>query len=160
MNGATFQDIYDAYSADVWRFSRYLTGSDEEADEITSETFVRAWTASAPVRAATAKSYLLAIARNLAMDARRRRKRFEPASEAMVSGASNPEQQLELRQVLDAVRELPEQLSEPLLMHAAGGLSYEEIAQVLAAPLSTVKIRIYRARLRLSERLGMLEEKK
>lgn len=160
MDGATFQDVYNAYAADVWRFSRYLTGSDEEADEITSEAFVRAWTAATPVRAATAKSYLLAIARNLAMDERRRRKRHEPAPESMTSSAASPEAQFELRQTLDALQELPEELSGPLLMHAAGGLSYEEIAQVLGVPLSTVKIRIHRARLRLFERLGKQEVRK
>ncbi|MCX6598147.1 MAG: hypothetical protein NTV70_17465 [Acidobacteria bacterium] len=54
------------YAPDVRRFVCYLTGSDDAAAEITSETLLRAWTTSGRIREESAKGYLLAIARNLA----------------------------------------------------------------------------------------------
>ena len=39
----TFKDLYEDYAADVYRFSLWLAGDSFEAEDITSETFVRAW---------------------------------------------------------------------------------------------------------------------
>jgi len=60
-----FHALYVRYSPDVFRFALYLSGDRHDAEDITSETFVRAWTAPGPIRAATVKGYLLTIARNL-----------------------------------------------------------------------------------------------
>ena len=78
MERTAFNDIYEAHAADVRRFARYLSGSEDLADEITAETFLRAWTGNTPVRATTARAYLLAIARNLVTDERRRAARLSP----------------------------------------------------------------------------------
>ena len=67
---------------------------------------------------------------------------------------SSPHQKLEFELTMAAIRRLPAELSMPLTMSALGGLSYEEIAASLGAPLSTVKIRIHRARLRLAEQVN------
>jgi RNA polymerase sigma factor (sigma-70 family) len=60
-----FQDLYEAYAADVYRFSLWMTGSMYEADDITSETFIRAWARKSTIRTETLKGYLLMIARNI-----------------------------------------------------------------------------------------------
>jgi RNA polymerase sigma-70 factor (ECF subfamily) len=59
------------------------------------------------------------------------------------------EARVELDRTLDAVRALPERYREPLLL-IASGVSYEEAGRVLALPVSTVKIRVHRARLELA----------
>ena len=43
MNQAAFHDLYERYAPDVYRFALWLSGNPAEADDITSETFVRAW---------------------------------------------------------------------------------------------------------------------
>jgi RNA polymerase sigma-70 factor (ECF subfamily) len=48
----------------VFRFALYLSGNRSDAEDITSETFVRAWTSSARIRTNTVKGYLFTIARN------------------------------------------------------------------------------------------------
>ena len=154
MNGPDFHSLYQAHARDVHRFARYLTGSPQEADEITSETFLRAWTTSKPIREATARAYLIAIARNLAIDSRRRQRRETQITSDRPSRESSPEQALDFEVTMAAIRGLPAELSTPLTMSALGGLSYEEIAALLQVPLSTVKIRIHRARLRLAEKLN------
>lgn len=53
--------------------------------------------------------------------------------------------------MLAALADLPDELREPLVLYAQGGLSYEEIAVQLNITLATVKIRIYRARQKLEK---------
>lgn len=40
----TFEELYVAYSPDVYRFSVWLCGNAADAEDITAETFTRAWT--------------------------------------------------------------------------------------------------------------------
>jgi RNA polymerase sigma-70 factor (ECF subfamily) len=150
MDTATFLDIYRAHALDVYRFARYLTGSDDAASDIVAETFLRAWAGRSAIRVATAKAYLLAIARNLGRDRRRFARRW-PGAE-VPEGAVPPdvEARLELDRVLHAVRQLPAAYGEPLML-VANGLSYEEAGRVMNLPVTTVKIRVHRARLMLTQ---------
>ncbi len=83
----TFHSLYEAHAQDVYRFARFLTGSDDAAADVTSETFLRAWTGRDAIRAETAKAYLLAIARNLARDRARAGSRIADARRAGDGGA-------------------------------------------------------------------------
>jgi DNA-directed RNA polymerase specialized sigma24 family protein len=38
-----FQELYNSYATDVYRFSLWMTGNSYDADDITSETLIRAW---------------------------------------------------------------------------------------------------------------------
>ena len=157
MEPTTFEAMYEAYAGDVYRFSRYLTGSEDAASEITAETFFRAWAGRGKIRLSTAKSYLLTIARNLALDGFRQTRRWaHPLPETVVSSA-NADARIELERTLAAISRLEAEYREPLLLTAAGGLSYEETAAILKLPLATVKIRIYRARLKIAGMLGREE---
>jgi len=60
-----FHSLFERHSQDVYRFAVYLSGDPSLAEEITQETFVRAWVMPGEVCGGTAKAYLLAIARNL-----------------------------------------------------------------------------------------------
>ena len=71
----TFQDLYESYAAEIYRFAFWLVGDGLEAEDITSETLVRAWTSSSPIRTSTLKAYLFSIARNVYLNRQRKRKR-------------------------------------------------------------------------------------
>ena len=71
METVEFGELYERYARDVLRFAWYLTGNRSEAEDITSETFVRAWVESDRLRVDTVKAYLFMIARNLHIDWRR-----------------------------------------------------------------------------------------
>lgn len=58
-------DVYGRYARDVYRFALYLSGNRAQAEDITSETFARAWIGRGQIRVGTVKAYLLMIARNL-----------------------------------------------------------------------------------------------
>jgi RNA polymerase sigma-70 factor, ECF subfamily len=144
----TFHSLYEAHAKDVYRFARFLTGSDDAAADVASETFLRAWAGRDTIRVETAKAYLLAIARNLARDRFRTASRLSDGEVPETPVAPNAEARLELTQTLAAVRNLAPEYREPLLL-AASGVGYEEIGRLLGLSVGTVKIRVHRARLKL-----------
>ncbi len=151
MRDITFQRLYETYWPDVLRFALYLTGSRGQAAGIASETFFRAWAGRERIRTGTAKAYLLALARNLAIDGIRARRVTVPVEEAHAVAPARGEGQMQLQQVMAEIRRLPPELRDPLLLTAVNGLSYEEAARVLGVPLASVKVRIHRARLELTQ---------
>jgi RNA polymerase sigma-70 factor (ECF subfamily) len=153
MEPTTFTGIYERYAPDVLRFAWYWTARRDLAEEITSETFLRAWMVRDRVSASTLKSYLLSIARHLITDRYRRERREAPLVADFATPDARPEAVRYLDQTMAALHELPEIYRLPLILHAINELPYDEIARTLDLPLSTVKIRIHRARLQLHERL-------
>jgi RNA polymerase sigma-70 factor (ECF subfamily) len=149
----TFHGLYEAHAKDVYRFARFLTGSDDAAADVTSETFLRAWIGRDTIRADTAKAYLLAIARNLARDRARASSRIADAAVPETPVAANAEARLELNRTLDAMRALPPDYREPLLL-AVSGVGYDEIGRLLGLSVATVKIRVHRARSKLGAALA------
>lgn len=153
-----FSALYQKYAPDVFRFAWYLSGDRAEAEDITSETFVRAWTSPEPIRAATVRGYLFTIARNLFLQGLRKKKRHVELSDELHDEQPGPhtqaEQKAELQVVLARLQRLPETDRAALLMRASEGMRYEEIAQALGIPLATVKVKIHRARLALADLRG------
>src|SRR5277367_6470021 len=111
-----FAALYGRYARDVHRFAFYLCGDRAAAEDITSDTFVRAWNASGPIRAATAKAYLFTIARNLYRESLRRAGTHggghAELDENLPDMAARPDAaaagRSEVDRVMAALRELPE----------------------------------------------------
>src|SRR5262249_52479329 len=106
-----FHELYDRYSDDVYRFAFWLTGNPQDARDITSEAFVRIWTAPEEPRLESVKAYLFTIARNLHLKQKRRSSRLEGLDEEMPDTSASPdvmaEQVDDLRRTLAAVQQLP-----------------------------------------------------
>ena len=130
-----FEQLYERYARDVYRFALYLSGSPAQAEDIAAETFVRVWTARDRVRVATVKAYLFTIARNLHADGRRLESRQVALHDAFTDPGPGPELEAESRQelaaVLAALQQLPEVDRAALLMRAQDGMPYLTI-QLLA----------------------------
>ena len=150
-----FQRLYEGHAREVYSFALFLSGDSALADDITSETFMRVWTARDAVRIETARAYLFAIARNLYLDALRRRRPLAPVDESLPDGAPGPDAEAEgrseLRAVLAALQRLPEVDRAALVMRAQDGTPYEEIAAALGLSVAAAKVKVHRARLRLAE---------
>lgn len=150
-----FGELYKKYAPDVYRFALYLSGERGDAQDITSETFVRVWASSEPVRAATVKGYLFTIARNLFLQGLRKKSRHVALDEDLRDPQASPyaqaEQKAELRAVLAGLQRLPEIDRAALLMRAFDEMPYEEIARALGISLASVKVKIHRARLALAD---------
>jgi len=145
-----FEQLYRAHHAEVRRFALYLAGDYAEADDITSETFIRAWAADAPMRAVSLKAYLMAIARNLHRQKQRSRKWHDAIDEGLASDHPGPEAALATKRELQAVYARLQRLAEidraALLMRAFGNLSYHEIAAVLGISEASARVKVHRAR--------------
>ena len=77
-----FSAIYKRHWPEVLRFSLYLCGNQAEAEDLTSEAFLRAWTSTRPIRSGTVQAYLFVIVRNLHRDRWRRRGPWQRLREA------------------------------------------------------------------------------
>lgn len=150
----TFHEIYERHSKDVYRYTYWLSGSAEDADDITSETFARAWAGRDEIRTETVKAYLFAIARNLYLKGLRHTRRQRDLDPLHPDPKPAPEQQvesrLELARAMRAIQLLPETDRAAFLLRIQHELPYDEIARTLQLPLTTVKVKIHRARLKLA----------
>jgi RNA polymerase sigma-70 factor, ECF subfamily len=149
------ENLYECYAGDVRRFALYLCGDVTMADEITSDTFMRAWMAAGRIRQPTVKSYLFTIARNTYFDLLRRTARHTQLDQNMpdtrVSAQTQLELSAEVRAVLEALQQLPEMDRTVLLMRTLDEMPYEEIAETLGITLVTAKVKVHRARLKLMQ---------
>jgi len=150
-----FEALYEKYARDVFRFALFLSGNRADAEDIASETFVRAWNAPGEIRQATVKAYLLVIARNCYLQGLRRSGRHAPLEEDFADPRQalhhSAEQRAELQQVMHDLQQLPEVDRTALLLSAAEDMSYEQIAETLGLSLGAVKTKIHRARLILEQ---------
>ncbi len=150
----SFRTLYHRYADDVHRFAYWLCGDSDDAKDLASETFVRVWTAGKKIQANTVKAYLFTITRNLFLQRERRRKRQTKLDMEVLDDGHGPhgiaEDRSELSAVFEAMRQLPESDRAALIMRARDGMSYQEIASVLDVSLASVKVKIHRARVRLS----------
>ena len=153
-----FKDIYIAHARDVYRFALYLCGDEMLADEITAETFVRAWTGSDEIRQATVKAYLFTIARNLYLKEIRRTARNVELSDQVPDPTPDAfaiaHGKAELQAVMAILRSFPEVDRSAVLMRAQG-ISYEEIALVLGLSVTSAKVKVHRTRIKLYESIEM-----
>ena len=149
-----FSALYQTYAPDVFRFVLYLSGNRTEAEDITSETFVRVWTSATAIEMKTVKGYLFTIARNLFLQGLRKSSRhvslppelpdFKPSLQLQA------EQRAELRAVLLQLQKLSEIDRSALLLRTMEDMPYEEIARMLGISLASAKVKVHRARLSLS----------
>jgi RNA polymerase sigma-70 factor, ECF subfamily len=151
-----------ASQADVWRLARHLVGPDE-ADDVTQDTFVRAWRALPAFRGdSSARTWLLSIARRACADAVRRavrRRRLAERAERHVVGraaAAGGDPSAE-QAVAALVDELPRDQRVAFVLTQVVGCSYAEAAEACGVPVGTIRSRVARAREQLVESLRASE---
>jgi RNA polymerase sigma factor (sigma-70 family) len=148
-----FEDLYESYATEVYRFSLWLAGDSSEAEDITSETFIRAWVHNSTIRTETLKAYLFTIARNLYLEGWRKRKRQVALTDVYPDPAPEPdkvvESQLELRGVRRVLRTLPEIDRTAFVLRIQHELPYAEIARILGLSLTASKVKVHRVRKKL-----------
>lgn len=145
-----FHGLYQRHYRDVYRFALFLTGNAAAAEDLTSDTFVRAWIVRDRIRQATVRGYLLTICRNLHRDHLRVAKPVVELDEQMPDTQPGVEARAEHRFTLAAVRAKLKRVSRgdrrALLLYIVRGMSYPEIAEALGVSVAAVKSRIFRAR--------------
>lgn len=144
-----------------------------EAEDLTQETFVRAYRALPAFRGASGfYTWLRCIAANVTIDATRRRQRYggvlsldapieiegRPlARDFAAPSYCQPDREVETaelqREVHRAIRSLPPKLRTVVVLYELQGFSYKQIATAIGCPVGTVKSRMYHARDQLKQNL-------
>lgn len=154
----SFHKLYKNYAKHVYRFAFWLTGDDAEAKDITSETFARVWTAETKPRTETVKAYLFTIARNLYLHERRKKSRLSAINEKMIDDTILPDKKAEINSDLEQVQKLLQQLPEidrtVLIMRAEEEMPYRDIAQITGLSISAIKVKVFRARVKINKYLN------
>jgi RNA polymerase sigma-70 factor (ECF subfamily) len=147
----------------LYSYALVLTRNHAEAEDLVQETYLRAMQAMGRLRAGSnIKGWLFTILKNIWLNPLRKRRNgpqmieievwddvtnsvAEPSRDAHDLYVSN----LEAEHVRAAIRELPVEFSEIILLREYEDLSYQEIANVLGCPVGTVMSRLGRARAKL-----------
>ena len=95
-----FSELYQKYAGDVYRFAYWLCGDARDAEDITSDTFLRALTAVDRIDTTTVKGYLLTIARNLAYKRSKQAQRFTALDPNLHAASPKPEQEADEQEAL------------------------------------------------------------
>jgi RNA polymerase sigma-70 factor (ECF subfamily) len=135
-----------------------LVGSRNDLDDLVQETYLRAWRARDHFRGDSRFStWLYRIAVNVARTWRSRSRGpmlgLAPEHDRAAPYDPDPQGARLLAAYEGALARLPENLRVPFVLHEAEGLSYQDVAEVLACPIGTVMSRMHRARRALLEEL-------
>jgi RNA polymerase sigma-70 factor (ECF subfamily) len=165
---AAFERLIGMYQGKVFSFARAFTADAEEASDLAQEALIKVYRSIGGFRFQSSFStWLFRIVKNTFLDHVKSRRTRESqveqrlddthASELQQEEGDDAESQLmrqqEHRALWAAIRKVPEAYRTVLVMADMQGLSYEEIAVVVEAPLGTVKSRLKRGRDALREAL-------
>jgi RNA polymerase sigma-70 factor (ECF subfamily) len=142
------------------RYAWSMTHSVHDADDLLQGTVERLLRKGAPDGVELAR-WAFTVCRNLWIDEYRSRKTWRTVeidpdfTEAgQVDGENDVHAQMQLKQVMTAMRQLPQEQQMVLNMVSVQGLSYQDVANSLQIPIGTVMSRVARARGKLTEILN------
>jgi len=159
-----FSQFMREHETGLFNYVVRLVGSREEAEDITQEAFLQAYRNWTKIDSAEPGGYVkwcYRTAHNLAIDTLRKKKPRaiddEELDRATDARSLKPEDVFENRvqsnTIREAIQSLPEKYRDVLILRYQEELSYEQIAEALEVPLSTVETRIFRAKKMLREKL-------
>ncbi|MFT4049714.1 MAG: RNA polymerase sigma factor [Solirubrobacterales bacterium] len=157
-NEAAFETLIDRYRARLLAFCRHMVGSTEDAEDILQEVFVSAYRAMlADDRELNVRPWLYRIARNRSLNHLRRPRPtgvdsmdvFEGG--AAVATADRVHDKMDLEDLVEDVKRLPETQRTALMLREMGDLSYDQIAEAMDTTIPSVKSLLVRARVSLAE---------
>ena len=165
------------YQHRLLRYLLYLTGNRDTAEDLFQEVWMRVLVRGAQFNGKSRfETWLFTIARNLAID--QRRKRTVNSLDELIDGAGDDDRAMtfevaaagptpfdhvssleDREKIAAALLELDTLHREVMVLRFHEEMSLEEIAKVTRAPLSTVKSRLYRGMAMIKPRLGVAAER-
>src|SRR4029450_13127058 len=152
----TFRQDLLAAIPSLRAFAVSLSQNADRADDLVQETLVKAWDKQSSFQPGTnLKAWLFTILHNEFYSQMRKRGREVQDSDGLMTArlAIHPSQQgkLDLEDFRSALKQLPEDQREAIILIGAAGFSYEEAAEICNCAVGTIKSRVSRARARLQE---------
>ena len=172
-DAAAFNEIVARYKNKVYNYVCRMVGPGLDAEDLTQETFVRAYLNIRSFQSrASLNTWLYRIATNICIDFTRKNSKIKALTTSL-QRENDPENEESDREIPDsrydpqnlflnkelgaqldiALRALPEKLRMVVALHDIEALPYEEIASIVDCPLGTVKSRLFNARMALREKL-------
>lgn len=152
--------LFELHVDRVFAYARHLLDSREDAEEVTSEAFLRAFERAATFRGECPfRGWLFGIARNLCMDRRRQPRLLllEPEEIQRQSDQGRMTDQMETAALIqEVVKQLPEEQRLTLLLCDVEEWDARDVAATLGKSLAATKSMLYRARRVLRDRLKEL----
>ena len=152
------EKLYETYYMRVFSYAMTLTGDRLQAEEITQETFFRAFSKQSSFRGESDEvTWLCAIAKNFYLDEIRRRNRTEPLPEELSDTGKGMEQAVTDRdtsfRIHMALHTLEEPYREVFELRVFGELNFREIGTIFEKTENWARVTYPRARLKLQERM-------
>lgn len=163
-----FEQLVIAYEKPIYNLALRMTGSRDDAFDLTQETFLKAWHAISLFQFDSKFiTWLCRIATNTCIDFLRKERRRQTISLTamddmdevyeidVADGSLDPagilEKTMDQEAVYAALQQLPPEYRAALSMHVIEDMRYEDIAEALNVKTGTVKSRIFRARERIRQ---------
>jgi RNA polymerase sigma-70 factor, ECF subfamily len=166
-----FELLVTKYQRKLGRLLSRMIRDPAEVEDVTQEAFIKAYRALGSFRGDsafytwlyriginTAKNYLVSLGRRAPTSTTFDSEEAENFDDGdQLRDMNTPEAELMSKQIAETVNAsmaaLPEELRIAITLREIDGLSYEEIATLMACPIGTVRSRIFRARESIAERL-------
>lgn len=150
---AAFAELYDRHVVRVYRHIYYMVNDAREAEDLTAQSFLKAWEAidRYKERGAPFVAWLLRIAHNLTISYLRSRRDHSELDEGFVDQkrTGNPEASLEQandeRSVRDAVLRLRDEQRQVIMLRFVEELDYTEVAAMIGKSVPAVRVIQHRA---------------
>ena len=160
MNNEACEKLYEAYYMRVFSYAMTLAGDRHMAEEITQETFYRAFVRLKDFRRESDEfTWLCSIAKNLFIDEKRRQSRTATIEEDTAQEQSFEESLADKDasfRIHMALHSLEEPYREVFELRVFGELSFQQIGKIFARTENWARVTYHRARIKLKER--MVEE--
>ncbi|MBX4200979.1 sigma-70 family RNA polymerase sigma factor [Candidatus Parcubacteria bacterium] len=148
-----FSRIYDQYIEKIYRFVYLKVSSQEVAEDVTSQVFLKGWEAyqkKADIK--NPGAFLYQIARNMVVDHYREKGRSKIISIEQVGSVSDPNMDIHQKAVLHAdidkikgaIQDLKEDYQDVLIWYYLEDMPADQIAQLVGKPTGTVRVMIHR----------------
>ena len=147
-----FSEIYDKYIEKIYRFIFLKVNSQDIAEDLTSETFLRVFESFKTNNIENPQAFLYRVARNLVTDHYREKGRTQIVSADYVS-VVDPEENLEKKAILNsdmdnirtALASLKREYQDVIIYRYLDELSIPEIAKIMEKSEGTVRVTLHRA---------------
>lgn len=162
-NPADFKKIYDASMQMLFKIAYRVVNDEEAAEDLAHDSLIKANEKSLVFPSLNdAKYWLIRVVKNASLNYVKRRNREKKAYEKVLysdarkseSGETDLLKQESILKARDALKKLPQNLQDVLMLREYAGLNYKEIGRVLGITEGNVKVRIFRAREQLVKIIG------
>lgn len=154
------REVYEEYISYIYGIVFQMIGNKENAEDITSEFFIKLWEKSASYKPGSGhRGWMATIARNMTIDFIRKHKReeltdtFEETADGYSRTSDVENRVIHQSLIKDALETLSEKEREVVHMKVMGDMTLKEIAAVLKVPMGTVAWR-YREAVNKLRRCG------